>query len=179
MRSDDYTRRVILVYWLPAALWAALVLAASSDLFSSKHSGDFIGEIIIRIVGHRLPPRQFNIIHFLIRKSAHLAEYFILGALLFRAARGGREGWRGRWAGVAVALAGTVAAIDEGHQLFVPSRMGSAWDVMIDVSGAAIAQAAARFRIGVAGSRCLGVSRVPPRRDRETPRPRNRDRNPQ
>jgi len=146
MRSDDYTRRVILVYWLPAALWAALVLAASSDLFSSQHSGDWIGEIIIRVVGHALPPRQFDIIHFTIRKSAHLAEYFILGALLFRAARGGRGGWRGRWAAVAVALAASVAAVDEWHQLFVPSRTGTAWDVMIDLAGAAAAQLVARFR---------------------------------
>jgi len=153
MRSDDYTRRVILVYWLPAALWAALVLGASSDLFSSKHSGDWIGEIIIRVVGHPLPLRQFNIIHFLIRKSAHLAEYFILGALMFRAARGGRGGWRGRWAATAVGLAASVAAIDEWHQLFVPSRTGTALDVVIDVAGAAVAQLVARFRNGVRAGR--------------------------
>lgn len=138
--------RLILVYWLPAALWAALVLAASSDLFSSQHSGDWIWEMILRVVGRALPPRQFDIIHFLIRKSAHLAEYFILGALLFRAARRGGGGWRGRWAVVAVALAASVAAIDEGHQFFVPSRRGSGWDVLIDVAGAAAAQLVARFR---------------------------------
>lgn len=146
MRSDDYTGRVILVYWLPAALWAALVLGASSDLFSSKHSGDWISEIILRVVGHPLPPRQFNLIHFLIRKSAHLTEYFILGALLFRAARSGRGEWWRRWALTAVALAASVAAIDEWHQLFVPSRTGTAWDVVIDVTGAAAAQLVARFR---------------------------------
>jgi VanZ family protein len=146
MSRNDYTGRAILVYWLPAALWATAVLAASSDVFSAQNSGDWIGEIILRVVGHPLPPRQFDVLHFLIRKSAHFAEYFILGALLFRAARGGRAGWRGRWAGVAVALAASVASIDEWHQLFVPSRTGSALDVILDVVGAAVAQLVARSR---------------------------------
>jgi VanZ family protein len=146
MRSDDYTGRVILVYWLPALLWAALVLLASSDFFSSRNSGDWIGEIIMRVIGHPLPTRQFNIIHFLIRKSAHVTEYFILGALLFRAARGDRGGWRGRWALTALALAAGVATIDEWHQLFVPSRTGTALDVLLDGAGAAAAQLVARFR---------------------------------
>lgn len=146
MRSDDYKGRVILVYWLPAALWAALVLSVSGDAFSTAHSADWIGEFIIRVVGHPLPPRQFDLLHFLVRKTAHLTGYFIAGALFFRAVRAGAAGWQRRWAVSAVALAAALAILDEWHQFFVPSRGGTPWDVMIDIAGAAMAQLVARFR---------------------------------
>ena len=60
----------------------------------------------------------------------------ILGGLLFRALRGDERGWRMRWAVTAIALAACVAAADEWHQLYVPSRTGSAWDAVLDVVGA-------------------------------------------
>jgi VanZ family protein len=132
--------RRILVYWMPAVLWTAVILGTSNDLFSARYSGDWLGEIIIRIVGHPLPPREFNIVHFLLRKGVHLTSYFILGALFFRALRGDDAGWRARWALIAVTLAASVATLDEWHQLFVVSRSGSAWDVMLDGVGATIAQ---------------------------------------
>jgi VanZ family protein len=145
--DNDYTGRVIVVYWLPAMAWAAVVLAASSDLFSAQHSGEWLGEIIIRIVGHPLPPREFNVVHFLIRKAAHLTEYFILGALGFRAVRGDGAGWRTRWALIAVALAVAVATADEWHQFFVLSRTSSGWDVLLDAAGATLAQGLWRYNV--------------------------------
>lgn len=131
---------------MPAVLWAALILLGSGDVFSSSHSADWIGEIILRVVGHPLPPHQFDLIHFLIRKTGHLTVYFILGALLFRALRGDAVGWRVHWALVAVALAAGVASADESHQYLVPSRTGSPWDIALDAIGASIAQWASRMR---------------------------------
>ena len=144
MNANDYTRREILVYWLPVVAWAAVILAASSDFFSAKHSGEWLGEIIIRIVGHPLPSREFDAVHFVIRKLAHLTEYFILGVLCYRALRGDEAGWRVRWAVVAIALAATVAVLDEWHQFFVLSRTSSGWDVLLDTAGASLAQMAGR-----------------------------------
>ena len=143
MASRNYTRA--LGYWLPAVLWAAVILAASNDFFSAMHSANWLGQIILRVVGHPLPPREFDTLHFLIRKAAHLTEYFILGALLFRAVRAGQRGWRARWAVAAVALAASVAIADEWHQLFVASRTGSAWDALLDTVGATLAQALWRY----------------------------------
>ena len=127
-------------------LWAAIILGASSDAFSAEHSATWLGEIIVRVVGHPLPPRQFNLIHFLIRKAAHLTEYAILGGLLFRAMRAEERGWRWSWAIPAVCLAAAVAVTDEWHQLFVVSRTGSGWDVVLDTAGASLAQWIARRR---------------------------------
>jgi len=101
---------------------------SSNDLFSTRHTAEWLG--------------GFN---FPIRKAAHLAEYFILGMLLFRALRGDGHGFRARWAVMAIALAACVAAADEWHQFFVPSRTSSPWDALLDSLGAAIAQMVWRY----------------------------------
>ncbi len=132
--------RALVRYWLPPILWAAVIFAASSDLFSSGHTAPLLETIITAILGHPLQPAQFDAIHFVVRKGAHLAEYGILGALLFRALRGSRAGWDARWSAAAVILAALFAATDEWHQMFVPSRTASAWDALVDTIGAALAQ---------------------------------------
>ena len=70
-----------------------------------------------------------------------MAEYAIL-AILFQVALGNaaRETWsREYWRtlGFALLLAILYSATDEIHQAFVPSRIGSVVDVLIDSCGAA------------------------------------------
>lgn len=127
-------------YWLPPALWTAVILLASSDLFSAAHTGSILEDVITAVLGHPLSRERFDLLHLLIRKSAHVTEYGILGALLFRAIRNERTGWRGRWAILAVAITMAIASVDEWHQTFVPSRTASPVDVAIDTAGAAAAQ---------------------------------------
>ena len=127
-------------YWLPVILWITVIFAASSDLFSAPHTGSVLEEVITTVLGYRLSPAAFEKLHFIVRKCAHLTEYGILGALLFRAIRGHRTRWHWRWAGAAVGIAGCVASVDEWRQTFVPSRTGSPIDVAIDIAGAAVAQ---------------------------------------
>jgi VanZ family protein len=129
-----------MLYWLPALLWACVVLAASSDTFSAQHTGSILFAVWNWIFG-RMQPGPFDTVHFLIRKSAHFTEYAILSALWFRAWRGEDAGtWRSRWLLPALLLALAVAAADEWHQAFVPSRGSSARDVLLDFCGAAFAQ---------------------------------------
>jgi VanZ family protein len=127
-------------YWLPAALWTCVILLASSDFFSGAQTAGWLQPLISTIVGHSLPAAQFERIHFLVRKSAHLTEYAILGALLFRAVRGERQQWSLRWSTAAVVLAAVVASADEWHQTFIPSRTGALSDVVLDTVGATLAQ---------------------------------------
>ncbi len=127
-------------FWLPPILWAGVIFAASSDVLSSAHSGSWLATLINAIIGHPLPPSQFDAVHFALRKAGHLSEYGILGALLFRAFRAERSGWNLRWAVAAIALAAAVGSLDEWHQMFVPSRTASAWDTLVDTAGAALAQ---------------------------------------
>ena len=113
--------------WLPVVVWSALILAVSSDWFSTDNTGDFLR----KLVGRELP----WILHIGLRKLGHLLGYGILGALAFRAAR---VDFR-RPVPVALAIAILVASIDEWNQSTMRARTGSPWDVLLDVVGAAIA----------------------------------------
>jgi VanZ family protein len=101
-------RSRLLTLWLPVVAWAGLIFALSS--ISGLSSGLGTWDTVLR-------------------KAAHIAEYAVLGALLYRAL--GRE---------ALALAAGIAyaATDELHQHFVSSRHGSVVDVAIDAIGVAI-----------------------------------------
>ena len=114
--------RLLAAYWLPAALYVALILMVSSKPFLA-------------------PPIRFPYVD----KVAHLAEYGVLGLLLARALRASAPGSRGL-ARAAWAVAGgiLVGAGDEWFQSFVPGRESSLLDVAADTLGAALAQALPR-----------------------------------
>jgi VanZ family protein len=132
--------RRVLDYWLPPIAWAAVILTASTDVFSGSNTGSLLQRIAVLILGHRLAPETAETLNYFIRKTAHLTEYGIFSALTFRALRGGKGFWSPRWAIGAIAFAAFIASIDEFHQSFVPSRTGTWHDVVLDTAGATIAQ---------------------------------------
>ena len=127
--------------WLPAIAVACMISILSTDAFSGDHTSLYIIPVL-----HRIFPsaeaESLKLIHAVIRKLAHFTEYFLLGLALFRGLRGENRGWTLRWALLAVAIAAGYAALDEFHQVFVPSRHASPWDSLLDTIGAAIAQVA-------------------------------------
>ena len=94
-----------LTLWLPVVAWAAVIFAFSAVPSLSTGLGTW---------------------DTVLRKGAHVTEYAILGALLYRALR--REQ-------VALAAGIAYAATDEFHQHFVRGRHGSPVDVAIDAVG--------------------------------------------
>ena len=127
-------------YWLPPVLWSAVILSASTDLFSGANTGSVLEHVVVWFLGHSIPPSTLDTLNFVVRKSAHLTEYGILSALTFRALRGQQGSWSPRWAIGAIVLAACLASIDEIHQTFVPSRTGTWHDVVLDAAGATVAQ---------------------------------------
>ena len=95
----------VLTVWAPVVLWAAVIFALSSipSLGTGLGTWDYV-----------------------LRKCAHMTEYAILAALLYRAL--GR-----RIPAFFAAL--TYAASDELHQRFVHGRHGTPVDVAIDAVG--------------------------------------------
>ena len=83
---------------------------------------------------------MLRMIHFGIRKLAHVTEFGVFSVTVFHGIRGGRAGWRLSWALATLAIAATYAGLDEWHQSFVPMREARLRDVLIDISGALLAQ---------------------------------------
>ena len=121
--------------WWPALLWAGVIFLMSTDSFSAEHTGA-IFESILHWIDRSMTAAQFEVIHHLIRKSAHFTEYFVFCLLLYRGVRGARRGWRWTWALAAVFIAAAYSALDEIHQAFVASRHASPYDSLIDSTGA-------------------------------------------
>lgn len=126
-------------YRLPAMLWTALLLAASTAMLSSRNTGSGIATLLAHLLDLRLSFEQLTVANWVFRKLTHLVSYGIEGWLMLRAVRGERAGRNWRWLASALALTFLVAALDEGNQSRTPSRTGSIDDVAIDMIGAALA----------------------------------------
>lgn len=103
------------IFWLPTLFWAAIIFGLSNIPFLRTNlQADFI-----------------------LRKAAHVAEYFILTFLLYRAFKRSF-----RISGVRLfTFPGGIAFLytltDEFHQLFVAGRVGCLKDIVIDCAGIA------------------------------------------
>src|SRR3982751_4450118 len=122
-----------LKYWLPVLAWMVFIFIGSTDLLSAEHTSRFIGPFL-RWFAPDVSDATIASIQMVVRKCAHLTEYAILAALLYRALRVRRE----RVVVLAFFLAAIYAALDEFHQSFVTSRTGTPDDVIIDCAGAMI-----------------------------------------
>jgi len=98
----------VVTVWLPVFVWAAVIFGFSSVPHLSSGLG--VWDTVLR-------------------KGAHITEYAILGALLYRAL--GREE-------LTLAAGIAYAATDEFHQHFVRGRHASPVDVAIDAVGVAL-----------------------------------------
>jgi VanZ family protein len=131
---------IFLRYWLPVVVWMVVIFSASADRQSYQHSSLFF-EPLMRWLFPTMSAATLGEIHHLFRKTAHLTEYAILGALFWRAirrpVRRDARPWRWDEAGLALAVVFAYAASDEFHQIFVPSRTALVSDVLIDTSGGA------------------------------------------
>ena len=140
--SGPFSRRSIwpprVTAWVPAILWSAVIFTLSTDAFSAANTGSVL-EHILRWIVPSISQDRFEAIHFLIRKSAHFTEYFIFFLLLYRGIRAGRNGWHWSWAFGAWFIAAVYSCLDEIHQSFVASRTASAWDSLLDSTGALVA----------------------------------------
>jgi VanZ family protein len=134
--------RVFLKYWLPIVLWFALIFVASSDTQSSQRSSRIIGPLL-RWLFPELAEETIGLVVLLVRKCAHLTVFGVLALLFWRAFRkpvkNDPRPWS--WSEARNSLVGVFvyAVTDEVHQAFVPSRQGSALDVVIDTLGGAAA----------------------------------------
>lgn len=109
--QTSHSQNLLFTHWLPVFLWAAVIFVLSS-----------IEQIRVS---------EFFIWDFAIKKTAHIAEYAILFALIFRATRR-------KWL-LTFFLTLGYAVTDEYHQSFVSGRSATIYDLGFDLTGSNIA----------------------------------------
>ena len=115
------------------AIWLILIFILSN--FPTGVSDDQSGVFVTFLANLFNIPADHTLI-VIVRKSAHLFEYFVLGALSLNVLRAFRPNdWAKRWY-LAVAFAAFYAITDEFHQTFVAGRSGELNDVLLDTLAA-------------------------------------------
>src|SRR6266849_9381696 len=127
--------------WLPVLVWMLVIFTGSTNAGSAENSSRLIAPVL-KWLKPDISEAAVGTIVLAIRKTAHVAEYAILAALLWRAlrshGRGETRAWSWRQAGLALLLSALYAASDEFHQSFVKSREASVRDVALDTAGASL-----------------------------------------
>ena len=131
------TDKLLKIHLLLPLIWMAIIFIFSQQpaSISSGQSSVFVEQL-----HHIVPSIDQQLLTFMIRKSAHIFAYFILGILLFNAL------WRvelrkltfDRPTMSSIAICALYAASDELHQLFISGRSGEVRDIIIDSIAASI-----------------------------------------
>jgi VanZ family protein len=129
--------RRFLKYWLPLLIWLGVIFFGSTNIMSAEHTSRYVVPFLLWI-RPGMSPGAIWIIHVVVRKCAHVAEYAILALLLWRALRS-ISSLRTKTSivfGAVLVGCAVFAASDEFHQTFVKSRTPSIPDVLVDIAGA-------------------------------------------
>jgi VanZ family protein len=114
-----------------------VIFGASTNLGAPSNTSHFFRPLL-----HWLFPssteKQFDLIHHVVRKTAHFVEYAVLGVLVWRAvhfdrAFGSYSPRRQFWFALLCCM--FFASTDEFHQKFVPTREPAVQDVLLDTCG--------------------------------------------
>jgi VanZ family protein len=114
--------------WIPVLVWGAVIFTLSTSTFSAVNTHRVI-DPMLRWLIPGISAASVDVVHMLVRKAAHFTEYGILFWLLIRGPMAQRPY-------LALMLCVVYALTDEGHQVFVPGRTASLYDVALDSTGA-------------------------------------------
>lgn len=137
----------LIINWILFLGWITFIFYMSnqSGEVSTKQS-DLVVDIFVRL-GLELSGILVEMATFIIRKSAHFIEYFILGIItmnLFKFYFKDKS-----LKSLSILFIFCYASLDEFHQYFIPGRSAAFRDVIIDMLGAAAAMLAYKFIINL------------------------------
>ena len=113
-------RRGLVLRGIVTTAWAALIFYLSTQGFGSSYTAGLLKEAL-GSVHWQISPYAFEILHAVIRKSAHLTEYCIFALLLYGSLeREPQMPWSFRRAVLTLLVVGAYSLTDEFHQRFVP-----------------------------------------------------------
>ena len=122
-----------IIKWILFIFWLLLIFIFSNQPQSAKHTRDIIGNLIPYIRTSNL----LDIVNYIIRKSGHFTEYFILCLLTTSLLK---EYTKNE---IIIIISSLIfrflyACGDEFHQSFIKGRTSQFSDVLIDTSGSII-----------------------------------------
>ncbi|MBA3765495.1 MAG: VanZ family protein [Acidobacteria bacterium] len=121
--------------YAPLIVWMTLIFLFSTGGMSASNTSRIVRPLLLWLFPD-ISEERLNLAHFIVRKTAHFAEYAILALLAARAfISSSSKSLRRRWLIAALMLVVVYALSDEYHQTFVPTRTGSIYDSFIDMSG--------------------------------------------
>ena len=129
MNKKKITYLVLIIVWI-SFIWANSLEPATS----SSEQSHFVMELLNRITGIF----GFYLSEFIVRKLAHMFEFFVLAFLTINLIKVTKESFENRYYVYALLFSMLIAGVDETIQLFIPGRAGMFTDVLIDSSGALI-----------------------------------------
>jgi VanZ family protein len=129
--------------WVPVLVAIAVIAAESTNTFSAQNTSGWLRPLFERWFGH-FHDADWELFHHYMRKTGHFVGYGTVGftflrAWLYTLAQRGSNGllvWRLESCLLAILSTALVAACDEFHQTFIPSRTGTPVDVLLDTCGA-------------------------------------------
>ena len=126
--ADSSAHQLAFSDWAAPLFWMAALFVLSTTLFSAANTSRII-EPILQWIFPTASFASISLMHAIIRKVAHFTNYAVLFWLLIRGPLRGRPY-------IALGCCIIYAFLDEGHQIFVPGRTASLYDVALDSSGA-------------------------------------------
>lgn len=117
---------------LVIAFMVTIFIFSSEIAVQSEQKSRFV-IYILNILGINIESAFGNLADFIVRKAAHITEYFILYLLIFNALY--NDFSKKTALLLSLLFVFLYASTDEYHQLFIPGRSGKFRDVLIDTSG--------------------------------------------
>lgn len=134
-RNNSPVWKARLWRYIPLVIWMGFIYFASTGGMSASNTSRFIRPVLLWFFPNISEP-TLELIHIIIRKCAHFFEYGLLALLSARAFTTSSKNFiRSRWFLSSLLLVIIYALLDEYHQTFVSSRIGSIYDSMIDTVG--------------------------------------------
>ena len=129
----------VIKYWLPVIILLSVIFWLSGGNFTDGHTSEFFFPII-KSLFPQLSPEDVIFVHELIRKFAHITEYFLLGLLLSLAVFRSPLRMPDSQKTILVIILIFLASVsDEIRQSFVALRKASLVDVGLDMIGGLMA----------------------------------------
>lgn len=119
--------------WSLVVIWMIIIFVFSNDPGEVSDNKTGLVIQVLSSIGIDLNSAFGELASFILRKSAHFIEYFILYILAYNAMRTSVSFKKSLFLSLIITF--VYASSDEFHQTFVPGREGRLRDVLIDTSG--------------------------------------------